>query len=325
MNSIVRQQSKTKKGVKMRQFVSISILLISVILGSHFPGGAALCEAEPPPKVYLNHFFLTLDAQTYKDIEKSDFIKKEFAFFEERTTVVNNEESYSGAYIYGENTYFEFFDESKSQDSSTTGLTSAIAFGVEKKDGIKTIQNKLKDYKNGYMALRTRELNGVQIPWFTMAAVFYGNHGPDVTTWVMEYHEDFLKKWHPELLPETPGIRRKDILKRYAAKIEGPGLLGDKILKDVIEVYIRLNPEDLKMLKEELSVLGFAYSREGNKTKCSGTDVSIVIDPIDGVNGKITGIKMSCRPHKYIDKTFVFGKKSRLALHEDKTAIWTFE
>ena len=309
----------------MRRFLSTSILLISVILGSHFLGGTALSEAEPPPTVYLNHFFLTLDTQTYKDIEESDFIKKEFAYFEKRTTVVNNEESYSGAYIYGENTYFEFFDESKSQDSSTTGLASAIAFGVEKKDEIKTIQKKLKDYKNSYMVLRTRELNGAQIPWFTMAAVFYGNQGPDVMTWVMEYHEDFLKKWHPELLPKTPGIRRKDILKRYAAKIEGPGLPGDKTLKDVIEVYIRLNPEDLEVLKEELSVLGFAYSREGNKTKCSGTDVSIVIDPIDGVNGKITGIKMSCRSNKVKDKTFVFGKKSRLVLHEDKTATWTFE
>lgn len=309
----------------MRQFLSAPILLISIFCGTYILGRASVSVEKPTPKVYLNHFFLMLESQVYKDIVESEFIKKEFAHFEERTTIVNNNQSYSGAYIYGENTYFEFFDESKSQDSSTAGLTSAIAFGVEKKDEIKTIQKILKDYKNAYMALRTRELDGVQIPWFTMSAVFYGKQAPDVMTWVMEYHEDFLKRWYPELLPVSPGIQRKDILKRYAAKIESPHLPRDKILKDVLEVYLKLNPEDLAVLKEELSVLGFAYSQEGNKTKCSGADVKIVIDSIDGGNGKITGIKMSCHSNQHKDKTFVFGKKSRLVLHEDKTATWTFE
>lgn len=47
--------------------------------------------------------------------------------------------------------------------------------------------------KNAIIALRTRELDGIQIPWFAMSAVFYGNTAPDIMTWVMEYHEDFLK------------------------------------------------------------------------------------------------------------------------------------
>jgi len=72
-----------------------------------------MAEDDPVPKVYLNHFFLNLDSQTYKDIVESDFIKNEFAHFEERITVVDESTSYSGAYIYGENTYFEFFDESR--------------------------------------------------------------------------------------------------------------------------------------------------------------------------------------------------------------------
>jgi hypothetical protein len=56
--------------------------------------------------------------------------KKEFAHFEERTTVVENNESYSGAYIYGKNTYFEFFDKSESEDFMPPGLTSGMAFGI---------------------------------------------------------------------------------------------------------------------------------------------------------------------------------------------------
>jgi hypothetical protein len=308
----------------MRQLLSAFMLLIYVLLGAPILGCAFLTDEEPTPKVYLNHFFRTVDSSTYKDIVGSYFIKNEFAHFEERTTVVNNNESYSGAYIYGENTYFEFFDESKSQNSSTAGLTSAIAFGVEKKDEIKTIQKKLKANKNAYMAFRTRELDGIQIPWFTMSAVFYGKQAPDVMTWVMEYHEDFMKKWHPDLIPSSPGITRNHILQRYAAKIASSDLPEDKILKDVIEVNIRLNPEDLEAIKGEMEVYGYAILQEGNKTTCSGPDVKIVIDPLENGKGIITGIKMSCRPHRYDGKAFQFGK-SRLILHTDSTATWTFE
>lgn len=117
----------------------------------------------PTPKVYLNHFYLLLNSSTYKDVVESDFIKNEFSHFEERTTIVNAGESYSGAYIYGENTYFEFFDESQSQESMTMGVASAIAFGVEKKEEIKIIQEKLKENKNAVLALRTREYERIQV------------------------------------------------------------------------------------------------------------------------------------------------------------------
>jgi hypothetical protein len=204
------------------------------------------------------------------------------------------------------------------------GLTSGMAFGVEKKDEIKVIQKKLKDYKNAYIALRKREIDGEQIPWFFMSAVFYGKPAPDIMTWVMEYHEDFLKKWHPDLDPSSPGIMRKDILERYAAHIAKPDLPKGKILKDVIEVKLRLNQMDLDVLKGELAVLGFAFSQEGNKEICMGPDVKITIDTIDSGKGKITGIKMSCRSNQPEEKTFKFGVKSRLVLHTDKTSTWTF-
>lgn len=287
-------------------------------------GNPVTVEDEPTPKVYLNHFFLPVDSSTYKDIVESDFIKNEFAHFEERTTVVENNESYSGAYIYGKNTYFEFFDKSESEDFMPPGLTSGMAFGVEKKDELKIIQQKLKDYKNGIYALRSRELNGVQIPWFYMTAVFYGNTAPDIMTWVMEYHEDFLKKWHPDLAPSSPGIMRKDILARYAAKIAKPDQPKDKILNDVIEVNLRLNHKDLEVLKGELAVLDYAFSQDGSKEIFTGPDVKISIDIIDSGKGKITGIRMSCYLHKHKEAIFEFGAKSRLVLDTDNKAVWIF-
>lgn len=272
----------------------------------------------------MNHFFLILDSPTYQDIVESDFIKNDFAHFEERTTVVNNDESYAGAYVYGENTYFEFFDESQSRDFMPMGLTSGIAFGVEKKDEIKIIQKKLKAHKNAYIALRSRELDGAQIPWFYMSAVFYGKSAPDIMTWVMEYHEDFLIKWHPDLDPSSSGITRNRILQRYAAKIAEPDLPNDKILKDIVEVNIRLNPADLEVLRGELRVFGFTFFQEEDKIVCLGPDVKIIIDVIEAGHGRITGIKMSTHFRQEEETFYSFGETSRLILHPDNTATWIF-
>ena len=140
----------------------------------------------------------------------------------------------------------------------------------------------------------------------------------------MEYHEDFLKKWHPELLPPSPGIKRKDILKRYSAKIAMPEKPEDKILKDVIEISLELNQKDFEIFKEELSVFGYESSTEEDKKICTGPNIKFIVYIIDEGKGKITGIKMSCRPHTYKEKIFEFGNKSRLILHSDNTATWLF-
>jgi hypothetical protein len=99
----------------MRQPFLYLILPIFILFGMLIKGNTVSAEDNTTPKVYLNHFYLIVDSSTYRDIVESDFIKNEFAHFEERTTVVGEGESCSGAHVYGENTYFEFFDESNSQ------------------------------------------------------------------------------------------------------------------------------------------------------------------------------------------------------------------
>ncbi len=300
------------------------VLLVIILCGIILSWRIASPEEEAFPQVYLNHFFLILDSSAYRDVVESDFIKDEFAHFEERTTIVNNKESYSGAYIYGDNTYFEFFDASKSQGFIPQGLTSGMAFGVEKKDELKIIQKKLKDYKNAYYALRTREFEGAQIPWFSTTGVFYEETAPDIMTFVMEYHEDFLKKWHPGLAPSSAGITRKDILTRYAAKIAAPKQPRAKWLKDVIEINLSLNQKDFELLSGELSVFGYESFTKDDKKICTGPDIKFIIDIIDNGAGQITGIKMSCHSHPYKEKTLKFGKESQLTLHPDNTATWLF-
>jgi len=41
---------------------------------------------ETVPTVYLNHVFIVLDPETYKEIAESEFMREEFSGFEQRTT-----------------------------------------------------------------------------------------------------------------------------------------------------------------------------------------------------------------------------------------------
>ena len=95
--------------------LAVSIFLLVSLSSALLVAQAA--RSDPPSKesmdpVYLNHFFLTLDSQTYKEINESSILKDEFAAFEQRTTV-RADMTYTGIYFYGTRTYFEFFEAGK--------------------------------------------------------------------------------------------------------------------------------------------------------------------------------------------------------------------
>src|SRR5918998_6248173 len=85
-------------------------------------GGSALGQGKAKrPPVFLNHFFVVVDSATYKDVERSAFLRQEFAVTERRTTV-RNDVSYTALYFYGVNTYFEFFDASAQDRFAGSGI-----------------------------------------------------------------------------------------------------------------------------------------------------------------------------------------------------------
>src|SRR4051812_29256260 len=93
-----------------------------------------------PFEVPLNHFYLTVDDETYRAIETSEFLSREFAAFEQRTTV-RTDQTYTGTYFYATNTYFEFFNAAQCTDHQLGD--SALAFGVEQVEAVKVLEQRL--------------------------------------------------------------------------------------------------------------------------------------------------------------------------------------
>ena len=86
----------------------------------------AVGAADTGPTVFLNHFYVVVDAETYAAAQASPFLTGEFAPFEKRTTA-RNDRSYTGIYWYGRRTYFELFEPGTQGPAGASGL----ALGVE--------------------------------------------------------------------------------------------------------------------------------------------------------------------------------------------------
>jgi hypothetical protein len=114
--------------------INMRLIYRSCVLGSLLAClfSAPVAGAQQRIPVGLNHFFVVLGSESYQAIEASEFVTAEFSPFEYRATV-RNDRSYAGLYFYGENTYFEIFDE-KTRGPDSRGF-SMLALGVDNVGG----------------------------------------------------------------------------------------------------------------------------------------------------------------------------------------------
>lgn len=187
--------------------------------------------------VFLNHFFVVLDHETYAAIDANAFLTRELAPFERRTTV-RNDRSYTGIYFYGTNTYFEFFDASGA--GTFRKGTDGIALTPEEPGAIR----RLSDIEPPELV--TRKLGDAQVPWFWASDLKGLPADAAVDSWLMEYHADFLAQWHPEKSRAERGIARRSILARYKAVL--PEVPAPSHFVDVREITVAADPATIKRM-----------------------------------------------------------------------------
>jgi hypothetical protein len=264
--------------------------------------------------VFLNHFYLTLDHATYAAIQSNEFLRREFAITEERTTV-RKDRTYTGLYFYGMNTYFEFFDVDK-EIRRRVG-DSAIAFGVEEAGS----SGKLEAALGAHPVTITRQLANVDIPWFlqTMPSGFSLESG--MSTWVMEYHPRFLPEWHAEA-GGGAGITRKEILHRYKAVLKGAPVRT--LFSDVIGITIAADKQVTGQMAELCKVFGYASRVQGETTILQGPDFELRLVPETATIRGIRQVLLRVNRMPMQQAQLHFGSNSTLRFHSDGTAIWSF-
>ncbi|HVG21343.1 MAG TPA: DUF5829 family protein [Blastocatellia bacterium] len=278
--------------------------------------------AQPTAPVYLNHFYTVLDARTYREIKESEFLKEEFATFEQRTTV-RTDLTYTGIYFYGAHTYFELFEPG---EYGRVEGACGVAFGVEAPGAGDRVKQRFESQagKPASKNLITRRVDEKDLPWFYMVAFSYKDPAMKLSTWLMEYHEDFLNNWHPELSPKSRGITREEVLERYVAKLGDQEKRKGKYLEDVIEMTLALGEAERELFIKECESFGYKIASDENTTTCEGPDMKYALIAAANSPNAVTSIKMSLRRDKNGERVYRFGSRSVLQFDDDQTATWSF-
>ena len=184
--------------------------------------------------IVLNHIILTVDQPTFTSIMKSEFIKDTFSAIKISSPQSGRSDSWSRAYIYGQNTYIELFsrDNLKSEDFSGVG------FGVDAAGDLDTLLYSIPDSLSDDFTKQTMYKNtdkGKQ-PWFYFITSTTAYTDYKLRIFVMEYDYDFIKSRFLDIDPEAINITRK--------LYNHQQYRDDLLLKDIIEFDLALNDFD---------------------------------------------------------------------------------
>jgi len=267
-----------------------------------------------PAPVFLNHFYLTLDSATFQGVRESRFLQDEFAPFEQRTTH-RNDSIYTGIYFYGRNTYFEFFEEGKSEGKAPGA--SGIAFGIETPGGAASLSAMFPVQR-----LYTRRTETGEPPWFHSAERPNVSRADFFRTWVMEYHADFLAQWYPELsaAPVTAPRRRRNVLDRYVQKIGLGPRRGEFLMKDVTSIELSLPEGEARSFLSLLESLGYQVAG----SRATGPEIQLTVTGAARPRG-ITAVEFSLQKSILSEARIGLGPRSELALNPRGFARWRWD
>lgn len=271
------------------------------------------------PSVFLNHFYVVIDSATYKDIEQSPFLRREFAVTEQRTTV-RTDRSYTGLYFYGTNTYFEFFDVSS--DSSRQVGYSGIAFGIDEPGELQTISKTLSsDFPLDQKTI-TRQYNGKQVAWFYTGEQKNFPIDSSFGVWFMEYHPRFLSEWNSQPGRSNQGVSRKQILQRYAVVLKD--IPAKPYFEDVVALTVAVNDENRERFVELCRLLGYSERTVNDAIVLKGPDIELRLIKQTEVARGIQEITMRVTRQPKGQTEFRFGTKSVLRFRGNGLTTWSF-
>jgi hypothetical protein len=246
-------------------------------------------RAARPTSVFLNHVYVVVDRETYDALAGSKFLRETFAVNEVRATR-RADVSYSGLYFYGRSTYFEFLPP-----ESAAGLAEGncgLALGVERAGALDALRARLAAAKLAAQGGPiTRELDGVQVPWFEILGIEMPASPLNVLA--LEYEPEFLARWHPELPPAAHGIARSDVLARYAAALGRAQLHAAAPFLDVARVELAAGEAEQARLSEIARVAGWDLE-PGPPAVLRGPRFSVLLRPSTAAGG-VTAIELALR------------------------------
>ena len=295
----------------MRSIVQAFILCLG-LASAPFTQGV---EADVP-QVSLNHFFVVVDEATFEDIRTSEYLRETFAVTETKVTQ-RSDATYSGFYVYGENTYFEILTRSLSL------WESAIILSGDQAGDLERIRSSQLPQLIINQSPITREYRGSQIPWFTPAENLPYPSYSKLGLGLMEYHPSYLTQYYPNPLLLTTSVSRRDVLARYAS------ILGieqsDRLLKDVIGITANVARSDRFEFSRFFETLGFEPTEDADSVSFTGNAFKLTVASSSSSISRVREVRLQLREAPDTETTLEFGENSLLHITDDGKAVWSFQ
>lgn len=221
-------------------------------------------SAEGAPPVFLSHFNIALDQKTYDALRTSPQIAALAAVEEKHTT--SGDDSWTGLYVYGRQTYMEFFGSDHLPEGTHLG-DCALALTVEQAGGVAAIAGRLrKTFGKAVSGGPTsRAMPQGPVPWFTSVYVDNGS-AYALQAYVMEIDPTYLAARHPGSPIDQPLSRQQYLSWDFQ---------GDRLLDNVTAITVALSPGESSALATELELIGWRVRRGHGGFVASGSDGEI--------------------------------------------------
>lgn len=299
------------KKTKMRKKWIFSFFFLLLSSSSTF-----LCQDQDNKRimVFASHISLTVDDETFAELQTSDFLLNEFA----RTTVkllkVDSELSWTGVYIFGRNTYLEFFVAEKDWPVGSC----SIAFKVSEVGALKKLKDKLEEQWGisfGEIELRTKITDELESPWFHYLDLYDFIGSNTLSPWLLE--------WHPESIAQYFNKPITKLVDEHGARYDDPSFSAERILENIIEINVPLKRSELEEWSQFLMAIGFERKDFGNEVHFFRSDLmfNFFIDS----KASILELKMSLLREYKSREEYCFGKRLRLKFNGDRTASLFFK
>ena len=283
--------------------------------------GVSTNEAPFTQIAHLNHFYATVDAKTAAAIRESAFVKR-FANVEVRTTK-GTLSTWTGTYLYGRQTYVEFFGPSDFQINGKPAPAGGwgIALSGDRPGHVAELKSKLESAGlKAVVELDTRTFGERKVPWFT-ALTAISQHGDSggrddvISAWAMEYVPSYFEL--PEAAKE-PAEGAADVISRERYQSD---LYRQRMMRDVTGVEFNVRAEDYARIEPLLMAAGFKLRRAGDRVVADGEETDLVFHLAGEMGLRKIEFTLNAPAAAGVHKI----GRSHLSVGPGATAVWIFD
>ena len=315
----LRTRAALETVASMRWLLALALLML-------ISAGCALETSSPPPRpvgqiAELNHVFAVVDQETAQAIDQSDFLRR-FANIEIRTTI-GTLSTWTGRYLYGRETYVEFFAPGDFQIARGPAPLGSwgIAISGDRVGDSTRLKSRIEELGlRAIVEIETRQFGDRKVPWFT-AVTAVGQHGDTgardepVTIWAMEYVPSYLDL--PEVGKE-PAEGPHDVVSRERYQAD---LYVQKMMRDVTRVTFEVREQDYRRIEPMLRASGYKLSRSGQAMIADGKQSDFVFH-LTETGMKLRSIEFALNAVSAAHVETI--GRSCLVAGPGTTAVWSF-